>query len=373
MQFDLTKPQKLLQESARTLFRRRCSMGRVRELMESDSAHDPELWREFVDQGWTGLVFPEEVDGLDLGMVELAALMEVMGEFCVPGPFLNHLSASVVLNELRNHDLAGARLREAIDGESRIVVALHETESRWGLNGVRLALRREAGRITLEGSKSRVSGAVEADWILAAVRDDEELAVVLIPANQEGVTVKATPAIDPTRPMGEIHFDGVLITEDHVLGRGEAALGAFTRWLQVGTVMTCADLVGGMQWVLDATVEYAKSREQFGRPIGSHQMIQEQCADMLLWVESSRSAAYYAAWALDEGDPDTGRALSMAKAYCSDAGREVGNRGVQVHGGIGFTWEHDLHLYYKRAKASELLYGDATFHRELLAKLILDE
>jgi alkylation response protein AidB-like acyl-CoA dehydrogenase len=142
--------------------------------------------------------------------------------------------------------------------------------------------------------------------------------------------------------------------------------------VDVGTVALCAEMVGGMQWVLDTTVEYAKTRQQFGRPIGSFQAVQHHCADMLLLTESARSATYYAAWALTHDDPAAPLAVSMAKAYCSDASREVCNRGIQVHGGIGFTWEHDLHLYYRRSKASETAFGDATFHRERIAALVVD-
>jgi alkylation response protein AidB-like acyl-CoA dehydrogenase len=142
--------------------------------------------------------------------------------------------------------------------------------------------------------------------------------------------------------------------------------------LDAATTVLSAEMVGGMQWVLEAAVEYAKTRQQFGRPIGSFQAVQHMCADMLVWTESARSAAYYAAWALTEGEAAAQAAVSVAKAYCADAFREVANRGVQVHGGIGFTWEHDLQLYYKRSKSAETLFGDATFHRERLARLVID-
>jgi alkylation response protein AidB-like acyl-CoA dehydrogenase len=147
---------------------------------------------------------------------------------------------------------------------------------------------------------------------------------------------------------------------------------ALFRALEVATTALCAEMVGGMQWMLDTAVEYAKTRQQFGRPIGTFQAVQHQCSDMLLMTESARSAAYYAAWALTEGDDAASLAVSIAKAYCSDAYREVANRCVQIHGGIGFTWEHDLQLYYKRSKSSETLFGDAIFHRERIARLIVD-
>ncbi len=372
MQFDLSKPQKLLQESARTLFDRECSLERVRELMETPDAFDAGLWEQFVDQGWTGLVFPESVDGLELGTVELAALMEEMGRACVPGPYLSNLAAGVLLDALKSHDLAEARLRELIDGKARVAVAWHEADPSWDPASAAMFLERAAGEIRLFGTKTLVMGAPSADWVLTLVRDDNELAIASLPVDLDRIQVTATGSIDPTRSLGSIRFEDALVKEDDILARGAAAEAAVKRMTQVGAVMACADMVGGMQWMLETAVEYAKTREQFGRPIGAYQMVQEQCADMLLLIESARSATYYAAWTLDESDEEADRAVSMAKAYCSDAGREVGNRSIQVHGGIGFTWEHDLHLYYKRAKASELMFGDATFHREALARQILD-
>ena len=372
MEFDLSKPQKLLQESARTLFKRKCSSERVRELMETETAHDESLWEEFTDQGWTGLIFPESVEGLDLGVVELAALIEEMGRACVPGSFLSNTCAGVLLSELSSHDIAETMLKELSEGTAQIAVALHEEAPDWDPASVQLSLARGAGTIVLDGEKTLVAGVVGSKVILCVVRDENELAIVAVPSTRDGVLIELTPSIDKTRPMGRVKFDSVTVKEDDVIGRGKAAEAGLARMAQIGAVMASADLVGGMQWMLDVTVEYAKTREQFERPIGAYQMVQEQCADMLLLIESSRSATYYAAWALSEGDPDALRAVSMAKAYCSDAAREVGNRSIQVHGGIGFTWEHDLHLYYKRAKASELLFGDATFHREILAKSLLD-
>jgi alkylation response protein AidB-like acyl-CoA dehydrogenase len=169
-----------------------------------------------------------------------------------------------------------------------------------------------------------------------------------------------------------VQFNNVSVNGSDVFGADGNARGALVQATQVAIVALCAEMVGGMQWILDTTVEYAKTRHQFGRPIGSFQAVQHQCADMLLMTESARSATYHAAWAVSEGAPTAGTAVSIAKAYCSDAFREVGNRGVQVHGGIGFTWEHDLQLYYKRSKAAETMFGDATFHRERIARAVVD-
>ena len=179
--------------------------------------------------------------------------------------------------------------------------------------------------------------------------------------------------MDETRKIYEVEFNKVNVNAADVFGADGNARGALVQATQVATVALCAEMVGGMQWILDTTVEYAKTRHQFGRPIGSFQAVQHQCADMLLMTESARSATYYAAWAVTEGVSNAGTAVSIAKAYCSDAFREVGNRGVQVHGGIGFTWEHDLQLYYKRSKAAETMFGDATFHREQIARAVVDD
>jgi alkylation response protein AidB-like acyl-CoA dehydrogenase len=203
-------------------------------------------------------------------------------------------------------------------------------------------------------------------------RLDGALALFLVTAKTPGLRVADLPSIDATRKLYEVAFDGVTVPRENLLARGDQAQAALGRGREIATVGLVAEMTGGMQRLLDLTVEYAKTRKQFGRPIGQFQAVQHQCADMLLYTESSRSAAYYAAYAIQEGIPEASVAVSVAKAYASDAYREVGNRSIQVQGGMGFTWENDAHLYYRRAKASELMFGDATFHRERIAKLIID-
>jgi alkylation response protein AidB-like acyl-CoA dehydrogenase len=177
------------------------------------------------------------------------------------------------------------------------------------------------------------------------------------------------PSLDRTRQLYSVRFDDV---QAEVLARGDEAQAALDRAMDVATVALVAEMVGGMERIMELSVEYAKTRKQFGKPIGQFQSVQHQCADMLLLTESSRSAGYYAAWALNEGVADARTAVSVAKAYASEAYREVGNRGIQVHGGMGFTWENDIHLYYRRAKASEIAFGDAAFHRERIARTVVD-
>ena len=373
MDFDLSKPQKLLKESARALLARECGPGRVRELMETETAHDEGLWRALSEQGWTGLVVPEEAGGLGLGLVEMAAVAEEMGRACLPGAFLSTLFAAALVERAGSAEQRAKYLGAIAAGELKATVALLEEGASWDADAVRLGASRASGSFTLNGRKLFVPDAEVADLLICVARDGDSLVLLPVERRAEGLTLRPMPSMDATRKLYEVGFEGVTVAEGDALGADGDARGALRGASEAATAVLCAEMVGGMQWLLDTTVEYAKTRQQFGRPIGSFQAVQHMCADMLLMTESARSAAYYAAWALTENDPAARAAVSVAKAYCSDAYREVANRGVQVHGGIGFTWEHDLQLYYKRSKSSETLFGDATFHRERIARLVVDE
>jgi alkylation response protein AidB-like acyl-CoA dehydrogenase len=373
MDFDLSKPQRLLKESARDFLARECQPGRVRELMATDTAHDQELWQAIADQGWMGMMIPEEQGGLGLGLVDMAVIAEEMGRACLPGAFLSTLFASALIERAGSAEQRAKYLEPIAAGELKATVALLETGANWDVDAVKLEAAHRDGSFSLTGKKLFVPDAGVADLLICVARDGEGLALLPVERDAHGLNIKPMPSMDATRKVNEVVFDGVIVTKANALGADGDTGGALRSALEVAIVALCAEMVGGMQWVLDTTVEYAKTRQQFGRPIGSFQAVQHQCADMLLMMESARSAAYYAAWALTESDPAASLAVSIAKAYCSDVYREVGNRGVQVHGGIGFTWEHDLQLYYKRGKSSETLFGDAAFHRERIARLILDE
>jgi alkylation response protein AidB-like acyl-CoA dehydrogenase len=372
MDFDLSKPQKLLKDSARAFLARECKASRVRELMDTGTAHDKQLWQAIAEQGWTGLVIPEEHGGLGLGLVEMAVVAEEMGRACLPGVFLSTFTAAALIERAGSAAQCAKYLEPIAAGELKATVALLEEGANWDLNAVKLKATREDGRFLVTGKKLFVPDSGIADLLICVARDGDNFALLPIECSADGLNIEAMPSMDETRKLYEVVFEGVSVAEADALGADGDAGGALHRALEVATVLLCAEIVGGMQWVLDTTVEYAKTRHQFGRSIGSFQAVQHQCADMLLMTESARSAAYYAAWALTEGDPAASGAVSIAKAYCSDAYREVANRGVQVHGGIGFTWEHDLQLYYKRSKSSETLFGDATFHRERIARMIVD-
>jgi alkylation response protein AidB-like acyl-CoA dehydrogenase len=245
-------------------------------------------------------------------------------------------------------------------------LALLEESASWDLASIRLA----ANARQLSGKKLFVTDAASADFLIVAAREREDLLLLLVATKAQGVSINPMPAVDASRPIYEVSLDDAKDAE--VLARGEMASRALARALDLATMCASAEMVGMMQWVLDTSVEYAKTRKQFGRPIGQFQAVQHHCSNMLLLTESARSAVYYAAWAIGAEPERAPLAVSIAKAYASDACREVCNLGIQVHGGIGFTWDHDIHFYYKRAKANELIFGDAIFHRERIARLVVD-
>ena len=374
MDFELSKAQKLLMKSVKEFLSRECPPERVRELMATDTAFDEGLWEGIVDQGLTGLTVSEDQEGLGLTSVDLAAVCEVMGGFCLPGPFLSNHWATTLLAVSKGAGTAELWLPDLAEGAKRATVAYLEASADWDPSSVVARAEAVGGGYRLSGEKLFVNDAATADLLLWVGRLDDDLALFAVRREDDGVTVEPMPAVDDTRKLYKVtlHGGGLALEGDSLVARGAAAEAAFRKATLEATVATCAELVGGMEWILRTAVEYAKTREQFGQPVGSFQAVQHHCANMLMWLESSRSATYYAAWAVSVDDPKAEEMVSIAKAYCSDAARDVGNAGVQVHGGIGFTWEHDLQLYYKRAKSSELLFGDATYHRERIARQVID-
>ena len=301
-----------------------------------------------------------------MGMLEMAVTLEEMGRALLPGPFSSTvLLAGSLLNAAGNENQKQKYLGAIARGEARATVALLEDSASWNPDAVQM----KASGLTLNGRKLFVPDAAVADFIIVVARLDRDLALFVVPRDAPGLRIAHLPAMDATRKLYEVTFDSV---SGELLAQGGEARKALDHALDVATVGLVAEMTGGMQRLLEITVEYAKTRKQFGRAIGEFQAVQHQCADMLVYTESSRSAAYYAAYAIQEGIPEAILAVSVAKTYASDAYREVGNRAIQVHGGMGFTWENDAHLFYRRAKASEVAFGDAAFHRERVAKIVID-
>jgi alkylation response protein AidB-like acyl-CoA dehydrogenase len=376
MNFGFNEEQELLRNTARKFFENECGSDTVRRLMETPEGISAELWKKLAEQGWLGLIYPEQYDGAGLGLVDLVVLMEEMGRAVAPGPYFS----TVLLGGLAILEAGGdAQKKEWLPriaaGDKRVALAWMEPSAQLGPAGVTLTAVKRGETFTLSGTKLFVHDAHTADALVVAARTRpgagaDGVSLFLLPKGTKGLEVTLLPTMDQTRKLCEVACSDVTVGADALLGAAGAGWAPLSRVLDRATVALCAEMCGGAQKVLDMTVEYAKIRQAFGRPIGSYQGVKHRAADMLVDVENSKSITYYAAWALDENSPEAPLAVSMAKAYVSDAYRRVAAGGIQLHGGIGFTWEHDLHLYFKRAKGSEFTFGDATHHRERVAQLV---
>jgi alkylation response protein AidB-like acyl-CoA dehydrogenase len=376
MNFGFNEEQELLRSTARKFFENEVGSDTVRRLMETPEGMTPELWTKLAEQGWLGLVFPDQYDGMGLGLVDLVVLMEEMGRAVVPGPYFSAvLLGGLAILEAGSEAQKKEWLPKIAAGERRVALAWMEPSAQLGPAGITLTALEKGGKYTLSGTKLFVHDAHTADALVVAARTRpgagaDGVSLFLLPKGTKGLAVTLLPTMDQTRKLCEVTLSDVAVGADALLGPAGAGWAPLARVLDRATVALCAEMCGGAQKVLDMTVEYAKIRQAFGRPIGSYQGVKHRAADMLVEVENSKSITYYAAWALDEGAAEAPLAVSMAKAYVSDAYRRVSGAGIQLHGGIGFTWEHDLHLYFKRAKGSEFTFGDATHHRERVAQLV---
>jgi alkylation response protein AidB-like acyl-CoA dehydrogenase len=377
MDFGFSEEQELLRSTARKFLENECKSEFVRTMMESPEGTTPEFWSKLAEQGWVGLIYPEQYGGAGLGLVDLVVLMEEMGRAVMPGPYfstvlLGGLSILTAGSEAQKKDW----LSRIASGEARVTLAWTEPNARWDAAGVTATATATSGGFTISGTKLFVPDAHTADAIVVVARTEESgtpeggVSLFLIPRAATGVEVKLLPTMDQTRKLCEVSLRDAHVPAGALLGERGRGWSALTRVVERATVALCAEMCGGAQRVLDMTTQYAKIRVAFGKPIGAYQGVKHRAADMLVDVENAKSITYYAAWAVDEGVRDAALATSMAKAYVSDAYRKVSAAGIQLHGGIGFTWEHDLHLYFKRAKGSEFTFGDATHHRERVAQLI---
>jgi alkylation response protein AidB-like acyl-CoA dehydrogenase len=377
MDFGFSPEQEMLRATARKFLENECTSGFVRARMEEPAGVTDEFWAKLAEQGWLGLVYPEEYGGSGLGFVDLTVLMEEMGRVVMPGPFFSTvLLGGLAIREAGSPAQQKEWLARIAAGRARTTLAWTEPSARWDAAGVTCAAREDKGGFVLNGTKLFVLDAHLADALVVVARTgegktpEEGVSLFLVPKGTRGVEVKLLPTMDQTRKLCEATFKDAAVPADALMGVKGRAWPALARVVERATVALCAEMCGGAQRVLDMTTDYAKIRVAFGKPIGTYQGVKHKAADMLVDVENAKSLTYYAAWAVDENAPEAALAASMAKAYVTDAYRKVAGAGIQLHGGIGFTWEHDLHLYFKRAKSSEFTFGDATYHRERVAQLI---
>ena len=371
MDLGLSEVQQMLKSSAQELLSQECPLTLVRDMEEDSRGYTDEMWRQIVGVGWTGLAFPEQYGGTGGSFLDLAVLLEEMGRALVPSPFFS----TVVLGGLTVLD-AGTDaqkldiLPRICSGQLIMTLALTESSVTYEPWGVETSAERQGDSYLLKGTKLFVPDAQAADLILVAARTSlatdpaEGITLFMVPGGSQGLSINPLNTISSDRQY-EVIFDRVTIPADSMLGPVDGGWPVVQRALQRAIAGKCVEMLGGADAVLEMTVEYVKQRTQFGRPIGSFQGVQHHCANMATDVEGSRNIAYQAAWRVAEGGPSD-LEVSMAKAWISAAYERVCATAHQCHGAIGFTKEHDLQLYTRRAKVQELTYGDVNFHKEVV-------
>jgi len=373
MDFDLSGEQRLLKRSAREFLKKECPPSLVRELKDDLRGYPSKMWDRMADLGWTGVMIPEKYGGTGGSFLDLCILQETMGEACCPGPFFSTivLGAAAV-------GMAGTEAQKEFflpriaDGDMILALAATEPGNWYDTENIQLAADWNGKDYILDGTKLFVSNAHLADHIICAARTEtsgppaEGMTLFLVDTNIPGVESRLMHTLAYDRQC-EVNFNRVRVPRDAVLGEVNRAGVVLEPLRQTAVVAKCAELVGCIQTAFDMTVAYAGQRKQFGRPIGSFQAVQHHCANMAVDVDGSRFLTYQAAWRISQGFA-AGQAAAMAKAWTSAAARRVTSLAHQIHGAIAFTEEYDVHLYYRRAKAGEVAWGDAAYHLEQVAR-----
>ena len=372
MDLGLTEAQQMLRNSAREFLEAECPEAFVRAMEEDERGYTPESWQKIAENGWLGLIFPEEHGGAGLEFLDLCVLLEETGRAMLPGPFFSTVVlGGMTILDAGSVDQKRQYLPGIAEGQAIATLALTEPNVRWDAAGVRTTAEPDGEGFVINGTKLFVPNANVSDYLVVAARTgdaDEDVSLFILPANTPGVSQTLLKTIASDR-QSEVTFDGAHVPRSALLGELNGGWPTIARVIQWGAVGKCAEMVGNGQKVLDMTVDFVKQRIQFGRPIGSFQAIQHHCANMATDVEGSRYITNQAAWRLSEGLPADSE-VAMAKAWVSDAVRRVCATGHQCHGAIGFTKEHSMQLYSRRAKAAELAFGDSREHLEGVAEAI---
>jgi alkylation response protein AidB-like acyl-CoA dehydrogenase len=376
MQFIHSEEQGLIRDAARDLLAERADPAHLRAAMAAPGGYDADLWRQISGElGWAGIAIPQRYGGAGLGWVELCILQEEQGRRLVASPFFATAALAAPLIDAAASEAQRAELLGRIAaGKVRFGCALTGADGRPPCAGVTVLLEEHGGRFTLTGVSDFVVHGDSADLLLVIARapgsqGDAGISVTVIPADSPGVSIHPHVMLDLTRPMSRVEFQGVSVNREQLLGEPGAAAAAVGQGLDLARIALAAEALGGAEEVLGMTTAYSKERVQFGRPIGSFQAVKHRLADMMIEVEAAKSAAWYAASVADEAREELAEAAATAKSYCCDAFFDCAANAVQLHGGIGFTWEHLAHLYFKRARATATLLGSPAWQRERLVRL----
>jgi len=382
LNFALSEEQEQLRHQAREILGHECPPSRVRKLMESESAFDPDLSRVFAEAGWLGILVPEDLGGAGLSLLDAVVLLGEMGRAVVPGPFLaSSVAATLALRHAGSRAQQKAWLPRMAKGEAVATLALVEgPEPRFDGVGVQARAHPRADGFRLDGTKLFVDAANSADLMLAAFRRGappreakpassgsfDGVALFAVERSAPGLAIEPLVSLDETRRSCEVRFSNVRVGREAVLPRSSAALA---RVLDGGAIAVAAECLGGAERALELAVDYVRTREQFGRPVGSFQAVQHLAAEAVAAIEPARALLWHAGWAFDARPREAPLAAAMAKVACAEVFRAVSRTAIEMFGGIGFTFENDMHLYFKRALANATAFGDGSFHRERVAQL----
>jgi alkylation response protein AidB-like acyl-CoA dehydrogenase len=374
MDFNFSKEQGILKESAHRFFEKECPKQLVRELFDDERGYSPELWSKMADLGWLGVNFPNAYGGSGSNFIDLVLLQEEMGRALMPSPFVTTvvIGGEVVL-DAGNEEQKQYFLPGIATGEIIISLALLEPGGSLNPSSINVSAKPAGEAFIIDGIKLFVPYAHVADYLLCVTRtlgrqgQDDGITLFLVDANSKGIHKKLLKTITGEK-LCEVTFDNVSVPKSSTIGELNHGWSVMERRLAEAAIAECGWMVGGARWILDTAVAYAKERIQFGVPIGSFQAIQHKFSDMLIDVDGAAFITYYAAWLTSEDDPEKIMAASKAKCWCSDMYHRTAGEGIQILGGIGFTLEHDMQLYFRRARASEVAFGDSHYHREKLAR-----
>ncbi len=377
MELALTEDQQLLAETAMDFVRERSPVSRVRALRDARASpgFSPDLWKEMANLGWVGILIPEEYGGAGMGLADLAVVLEALGRNLAPEPFLSTvLLGGQLITKAGNNEQKQVWLPGLATGEKILTLAYQEARSRYDLDRVSTKAESEGDSWRLSGEKIQVLDGQTADGLIVSARtagepnDPNGITLFLIPRDTPGLTVTSQNRID-NRAVALVSLDGVKVGLEGVVGAPGGGFKILSQVVDLATVGLCAEMLGGTSQIFDTTLAYLKTREQFGVLIGSFQALKHRAARLFMEIELARSAVMAAARAADEGDAEFEELVSLAKARCSDAFILAANEGIQMHGGIGMTDEHDAGFYLKRARVAEMTFGDTAWHRDRWARL----
>ncbi len=372
MDFDLSEEQVALQEVAREFLAERWPADRMRAALDAmPFVIDEEVWREIVEMGWLGVAAPEEAGGIGGDIMTAAVLAEEAGRGLLPGPFDSALVAAIALDRSGDVALRDGLLCEVIDGKRRVTLAFEEPTGAWGPDAIAMSAKQEGDGYLLDGTKILVPDAAGSDELLVAARVGSGLGFLRVPTDAEGVALTPMNRMD-AQAMSEVVFTNVGVPASALVGAPERADATVRETYDIWTLLCAADLLGTTEAALELTRRYAIERVQFGKPIGTFQAVSHRIADSLVDVEIGRSLLFAACLAVDENRDNAPALISAVKAWMSDAALTAVESALQIHGGVGFTWEYDVHLHMRRARCNAVRFGDADHHRDRIA-LHMDE